>query len=98
MLINNERSRNVYENKQKDDNLPTINDDIFAQRYDISYKHTRILRESWALLSLFERWGTNPSLQNAETRVTGKMPVPPLGSAAALWPRKRHRSQFSEGN
>ena len=31
-------------------------------------KAQRILQKPSALLSLFERWGTNPSLQNVETR------------------------------
>jgi hypothetical protein len=67
MLINDERSRNVYENKQKDDNLPSKKDDISTQLHDILYRNKRILQESSAFLSLLERWGTNPSLQNVET-------------------------------
>jgi hypothetical protein len=36
---------------------------------------TRILQKPVALLSLFERWGTNPSLQNVETRGRGRRPL-----------------------
>ena len=68
MLINDERSRNVYENKQKDDNFTEKKGDISTQRNDILYRSTRILLKPSVFLSLFERWGTNPSLQNVETR------------------------------
>ena len=43
MLINDVGSRNVYENKQKDNNLPEEKSDISTQRSSISYSKTRIL-------------------------------------------------------
>jgi hypothetical protein len=71
MLINDERTRNVYENKEKDDNWPDTKHDISTQLRDILRKSTRIFQKPLARLSLFERWGTNPSLQNVETRDRG---------------------------
>ena len=68
MLINDERCRNVYENKQKDANFAEQKSDISTQRNDILYKGTRILLKSSVFLSLLERWGTNFSLQHVETR------------------------------
>jgi hypothetical protein len=59
MLINDVRSRNVYENKQKDDSLPDEKGDISTQWNDISHESTRILLKPPGFLSLFERWGTN---------------------------------------
>ncbi len=53
MLINDERSRNVYENKRKNDNLPDKKSDISTQRSDIFYRSTRILLKPSAFLSLF---------------------------------------------
>jgi hypothetical protein len=43
MLINDVRTGNVYENKQKDNNLPEGKSDISTQRNSISYTKTRIL-------------------------------------------------------
>jgi len=43
MLINDEGSRNVYENKQKDDNLVEEKGDISTQRNNILHKSTGIL-------------------------------------------------------
>ncbi len=68
MLINHERSRNVYENKQNYDTFTEEKGDISTQRNDILCKRTRILLKSSFFLSLLERWGTNLSLQNVETR------------------------------
>ncbi len=68
MLINDERSRNVYENKQKDDNFTEKKGDISTQRNDILCKSTRILLKSSFFLSRLERWGTDLSLPNVETR------------------------------
>jgi len=59
MLKNNERSRNVYENKEKEDNLTGVKSDISYKKSDIFAKPTRISHESWAFLSQFESWGTN---------------------------------------
>ncbi len=53
MLINDERSRNVYENKQKDDTFTDKKGDISTQRSDIFYRSTRILLKPSAFLSLF---------------------------------------------
>jgi hypothetical protein len=58
----------VYENKQNDDNLPDKNTDISTQLHEIYKEDTRILQKSAVLLSLFERWGTNPSLQISAQR------------------------------
>jgi hypothetical protein len=69
MLINDERSLNVYENKRKIDNSPDRKSDISTQQSDIFYRSTRILLKPSACLSLFERWETNSSLQDAQTRV-----------------------------
>jgi hypothetical protein len=72
MLINDVGSRNVYENKQKDDNLPKEKGGISAQWNDISYGSTHILLKASGFLSLFEPWGTNPAPQNIETRGKGE--------------------------
>ena len=48
--------------------LPTKKGDISTQRNDISYKRTRILLKSSVFLSRLERWGTNLSFPNVETR------------------------------
>ncbi len=74
MLINDERSRNVYENKQKDDTFTDKKGDISTQRSDIFYRSTRILLKPSGFLSRFERWGTNSTLQNAETRDGSRRP------------------------
>ena len=68
MLKMKDRSGNVYENKGPGDNLPDTKDDISARLHAILHRNTRILQKPSALLPLFERWGTNPSLQNVETR------------------------------
>jgi hypothetical protein len=70
MLINDERSRNVYENKQKDDVFTEIKSDISTQRNDILYRSTHVLQKSPALLSRFARWGRYPSLPFVEAPVT----------------------------
>jgi hypothetical protein len=59
MLVNDVGSRNVYENKQKDDNLPEEKSDISTQRNNILCGNTRFLLKPSALFSSFERWGTN---------------------------------------
>jgi hypothetical protein len=66
-----DRTRNVYENKQKDDNLPDATDDISTLLHDILTKDTRLLHKPSALSSLIERRGTKPALQNVETRAPG---------------------------
>jgi hypothetical protein len=43
MLVNDVGSRNVYENKEQDDNLPDEKGDISTQPNDISHGSTRIL-------------------------------------------------------
>ena len=68
---NEGRSGNVYENKGPCDNLPDTKDDISARLHAILHKNTRILQKPSALLSQFERWRTNRSLQNVETRGDG---------------------------
>jgi len=68
MLINDDQSRYVYENKQKDDNMPD-------EKGDISYRSTRFLQKPSTFLSLFARWGTNSSLHNVQTRSTDVPPV-----------------------
>jgi hypothetical protein len=68
MLINEEPSRNVYENNQTEDNFTELKGDISTQRNDILYRSTHILLKSSVFLSRLERWGTNLSLSNVETR------------------------------
>jgi hypothetical protein len=68
MLINDERSQDVYENKQENDNFTEEKGDISTQRNDILYKVTHILLKSSVFLSLLKCWGTNLSLPNVETR------------------------------
>jgi hypothetical protein len=63
MLVNDVRSRNVYENKQKDDNLPKEKSDISAQWNGILHKSTYILLKSSGFLSLLERRGMTPRFQ-----------------------------------
>ena len=43
MLIIDDRSHYMYENKQKDDNFPDENGDILCKRHDILYKGILIL-------------------------------------------------------
>jgi len=74
MLINDERSRNVYENKQKDDTVTEIKSDISTQRNDILCRSTRVLQKSPALLLRFARWGRYPALPIVEAPVTCRMP------------------------
>jgi hypothetical protein len=64
-------SGNVYENKGQNDNLPDPKDDICAWLHVILHKNTRIFQKPSTILRLFERWGTNLSLQNVETRDCG---------------------------
>jgi hypothetical protein len=68
---NEGRSDYIYENKDADDNLPDPKDDISTQLHDILQRSTRILQKRSAFLSLFEGWGTYPSLPNVETPVPG---------------------------
>jgi hypothetical protein len=65
---NEGRSGNVYENKGTTDDLPDTKDDISAWLDAILHGNTRILQKPSALLPLFERFGTNSLLQNAEPR------------------------------
>ena len=51
-----------------DDNLPDTKDDISTQLHAILQRSTRILQKPSAHLSLFVRWGTNPSPPCVETR------------------------------
>src|SRR5271157_103628 len=60
MLKNNERSRNVHENKQKGDNFTEKKDDISAQLNDILHKSSGILLKSSAFLSLSNTGKRNP--------------------------------------
>jgi len=46
MLINDERSRDVYENKRKDDNFTEKKGDIPTQLNDFLHKNRRILLKS----------------------------------------------------
>ncbi len=46
MLINDERSRNVYENKQNYDTFTEEKGDISTRRSDIFYRSTHILLKS----------------------------------------------------
>jgi hypothetical protein len=57
MLINDERSRNVYENKQNYDTFTDINSDISTQFNDILYRSTHVLQKPSGLLPFFARWG-----------------------------------------
>ena len=74
MLSNDDRSWNVYENKQKCAKFTAKQRDISTQRNDILYRCTCVLLRPSDFLSLSKRWGTNLSLQNIETRGTGVMP------------------------
>jgi hypothetical protein len=58
----------VYENKGPNDKMPDTKGDISTQLDGILHENTGILPKPSALLSLFDRWGTNLSLQNVETR------------------------------
>ena len=75
MLINDEQSRNVYENKEKDDTLSAAKDDISAQLHAISmtfYTEANVFcRNRRLFCHVFECWGTNRSLQNVETSIRG---------------------------
>lgn len=75
MLINDDRSHYMYENKQKTDNLRVAKDDIYTQLEDISAKNTRILQKPTALLPQFECLGANLKLQNIENRAPGFRPA-----------------------
>jgi hypothetical protein len=74
MLIIDERSRNVYENKQKDDTFTEIKSDISTQLNDILCRGTQVLQKSPTLLSRFAPWGRYPSLPFGEAPVTCRMP------------------------
>ena len=87
MLIIDERSRNVYENKQKDDTFTEIKSDISTQLNDILYRRTPVLQRSSALLSRFARWGRYPSLPFVEAPVTCRMP-PGVWCPVALAPSR----------
>ena len=53
--------------KDQYDNLPDTKDDICAGLHAILHRIARILQQSSAYLSLFERWRTNRSLQNVNS-------------------------------
>ena len=93
MLVNDERSRNVYENKQKDDTFTEIKSDISTQLSDILCRGTHDLQKSSALLSRFARWERYPPLPFVEAPVTCRMP-PGVACPVALAPR---RERVSEG-
>jgi hypothetical protein len=63
-----ERSRNMYENKEKGDNFTWKKGGIYTKLNDILYKGTRFLQKPAVVLSLLERSGPNPALQSAEFR------------------------------
>jgi len=75
MLINHERSLNVYENKQKHDMLPEEKRDNSTQLSDILYKWTRFLRKPSAFLSQFGRCGSSSSAQSVQAQGMGILPV-----------------------
>jgi hypothetical protein len=54
MLKKDERSRNLYENKQISDNVPGKKSDIYVLDSAILYKRIRILQKSPAYLSVLE--------------------------------------------
>jgi hypothetical protein len=58
----------VYENKGTYDKMPDTKGDISTQSHANLPRNRRNLQKPSALLSLFERWGTIPSLQNVEAR------------------------------
>ena len=60
---NEGRSDYVYENKDTDDNFPDTKDEHFYTIARHFTRNTRILQKPSALLSIFERWRTNPSLR-----------------------------------
>jgi hypothetical protein len=91
MLIIDERSRNVYENKQKDDTFTEIKIDISTQLNDILCRGTHVLQKSSALLSRFARWERYPSLPFVEAPVTCRMP-PGVACPVALAPRRERVS------
>jgi hypothetical protein len=51
--------------------LPRKKATLSIQITDVLQKSAGILLKPWVFLSLLERWGTNPSLQNVETREVG---------------------------
>ena len=70
MLEKDERSLNVYENKQKHGTLPEKKADNSTQLNDILYKGARDLRKSSALLSVIERCGTKSrASKGRETKI-----------------------------
>ena len=99
MLTIDERSRNVYENKQKDDTFTEIKSDISTQLNDILCRGTHVLQKSSALLSRFACWERYPSLPFVEAPVTCRMP-PGVACPVALAPRRERvsgRERVSEG-
>jgi len=60
MLIIDEGSRNVYENKQKDDNLPEEKGDISTQRNKILYRNIRCQLKPSGFLPLYGALGNEP--------------------------------------
>src|SRR5271157_152500 len=62
-----DRSRDVYENKEKDDNLSVEKGETYTKLNDILYKSPRFLLKPPDFLSRLERLRTNPALQNVET-------------------------------
>jgi hypothetical protein len=98
---NDDRSGKVYENKGPNDKMPDTKGDISTQLHAILHRNRRILQKPSALLSLFDRWGTNPSLQNAETRTrcrcgdrggTARRGVSPKCGVRSPW-YQDHKSQ-----
>jgi len=75
VLINDERTLNVYENKQKDDNLSAVKGEIFAKLYAMAMTFCTKANVFCRIPRLFCHYpsagGMNLSLQNIETRDCG---------------------------
>jgi hypothetical protein len=67
-----ERSRNVYENKHKDDNLSEEKGETNTKLNDILYKRTRFLLKPPVFGSLLKGSGRNSVFQNVETPVMAR--------------------------
>ena len=66
----------------QDDNLPDTKDAISTRLHGILYGRYKYFAETVGLLSLFARWGTNPSLQNIAARAKRH---PFVEQAWAIW-------------
>jgi hypothetical protein len=83
--INEERSRDVYENKGKMTIFPIKMATFLHKWSDILYPRTRILLKPSVFLSSFESWGMNSSLQNVQTR------GPSCNEKGSLFERRHRR-------